>query len=202
MKTFVGLIIIIISISIITLQFWYYHFYMVGFGDGIAEAPLSQRAIATLITSLPSAAFIYLAFKYLIFESHLKNLPVVTKKWPLLAIAFAYFNFSIVWFPVSNVIMGIVFYQRMSETSCYTMVTDAQNTAASIYDSYSDSDNTTLPSVTQLIQGVYLSTDLPVTIEAGADGEAIVTVVDDNAKCPNREKYIFYLNGMEPEWKD
>ena len=82
------------------------------------------------------------------------------------------------------------------------MVTDAQNTAASIYDYYADPDNTTLPSFAQLVHEEYLSTEFPVKIEAGSDGEAIVTVVDDNGKCPNGKKYVYYLNGTEPEWKN
>jgi hypothetical protein len=175
---------------------------MVGFGMGLAEASFSQRAIATFITSLPFAVFIYLAFKYLISESNDRDLPAVTRKWPLLAIALAYFNFSIVWFPTSNVFMNVVFYQRRSEAACAKMKVNAQNTAAAILDYLSDPDNATLPSVTQLIQEGLLFTDLPVTIEAGAERQAIITVIDDNAKCPNGKKYVYYLYGPEPEWKD
>ena len=82
------------------------------------------------------------------------------------------------------------------------MKVNAHNTAAAILDYFSNPENITLPSVAQLIQEEYLSTDLPVTIEAGADGEAIVTVIDDNGKCPNGKKYVYYLNGPEPEWRD
>ena len=202
MKTFVGLIIIIISISIVTVQFWYYHFHMVAFGMGLVEGSFSQRVIAFVITSLPFAAFIYLAFKYLIFESNDRDLPAVTRKWSLLAIALAYFGFSIVWFLTSNVFVGTVFYQRRAEAACAKMSVNAISTAAAILDYLSVTENITLPSVAQLIQAGLLYTDLPVTIEAGADGQAIVTVIDDNAKCPNGKKYVYYLNGMKPEWKD
>ena len=204
MRTFVGLIIVIISISIITFQCWFYHFSMIAFGRGLVEASFSERAIATFFTSLPFVVFIYLAFKYLIFESNDTDLPTVTRNWSLLAIVLAYLGFSIVWFPTSNVAIGIFFSsnQKRSETACAKMASEAHNTAAAILDYFSNPENITLPSVAQLIQEEYLSTDLPVTIEAGADGEAIVTVIDDNAKCPNGKKYVFYLNGMEPEWRD
>ena len=106
MKTFVGTIIIITSVSIMILEVWYYHSFMIAFGRGLPEATYYQRLIASVITSIPFFIFIYLAFSYLIFESHNEKEPRVKGKWSLPEITGAFLGFAILWPLISGVIIG------------------------------------------------------------------------------------------------
>ena len=73
MKIFVGSAIIIISMSIIAFLFYYFHFYMFAWGRGMPEALFYERVIATVLTSTPFIAFIYLAWRNLICGNDKEN---------------------------------------------------------------------------------------------------------------------------------
>jgi len=103
----------------------------------------------------------------------------------------------------SGVLISVYFQlTQKSLVPCSKMETDVLNTAAAISSYYSDSNHIALPSVDQLIEEEYLSTDYPVTIEADANGEPVITVINDKDDCARGKKYVYYFNGMEPEWKD
>ena len=46
-----------------------------------------------------------------------------------------------------------------------------------------------------------LSTYLSVTIEEDANGDPIITVIDDNAECKKGKKLVYYYNEVAPELK-
>ena len=82
------------------------------------------------------------------------------------------------------------------------MVSDAHTTAAAIANYYSNTEHITLPTVDQLMKGEDLSTYFPVSIKADSNGDPFITVIDDNAECIKGKKFVYYYNGMDPEWKD
>ena len=204
MRKFTGLFIIIISISIIAFHFWYTHFYMVAFGRGLPEASFHQRVLATLFTSIPFLVCIYLALQHLIFESKSEQKALANRKWFPLLIAGVFIGFSVFWYFISNIAIGAFFMatQRGSEMVCEKMVMDAQNTAAAIADYLSDPAHTSLPSIDKLKEEELLHTDYPVTMEKDSEGEAIITVIDENSECPNGKIFVLYSYGMESKWID
>lgn len=203
MKEIVGAFIITISISIIALVIWLNHFFMVSFGRGLPEALFYQRLIATVIQSAPFIVFIYLVLKSPLFGHNGKNETPVKKKWPSAQIATGFICVCIMWPWPSGVLISLYFQlTQKSLVPCSKMETDVQNTAAAISSYYSHPDNIALPSVDQLIEEEDLSTNYPVTIEVDANGEPVITVIDDKAECARGKKFVYYFNGMEPEWKD
>ena len=199
-----GTIIVIISMVIIAFNFWYYHYHMVVFGRGLLEASPSERMIAFAFTSIPFMAAIYLALRHLIFESHDRKRRWNKKKWTTTEIAAAFACLAIFGFPILN--FAISFYYTITQegtaSACTRMEADAHNTAAAIASYFADPDHINIPNADQLIEAENLSTNYPITIEESADGEPIITVIDDTAKCRKGKKYVFYIEGAAPEWKD
>ena len=145
---------------------------------------------------------IYLALRHLIFESHEKKRHRNKKKWNTAQIATAFACLAIFWFPISN--FGICFYytytQAGTASACDRMESDAHNTLAALSSYFSYPDHTALPTVDQLIETESLMTNCPVTIEEGADGDPIIAVTDDTAKCRKGNKYVYYVDGSASEW--
>lgn len=204
MKILLGTIIISISFSIIAFESWYNFHYMVAFGRGLPEALFHQRMIATVVTSIPFIVFIYLAFRYLIFGSNGERLLPVKSKWSLSEIALAFAGISIFWPIFSGFIVGVYFHatQKENEYTCKKMESTAHGTMAAISDYYADPEHLTLPSVDELLKEGYLLTDFPVTIEEDSNEDPVITIIDDTEECIKGKKFIYYTNGMEPEWKD
>ena len=203
MKEVGGFIIVIISIFMITIMFYYNHFHMVSFARGLPEATFDQRMIATLIDGLPFIGFIYIAFRLFIFGSDDEKLPSVKSRWSLSAIFLAFLGFAVSWPIIAGILMGsYVRATHGTEVACNKMIGDAHNTAAALADYYANPDRISVPSAEQLMEEGYLSTNFTVTIEADANGEPVITVINEKEKCPRGQKYIYYMNGMETEWKD
>ena len=204
MRAFGGIIIVFISIFMIGINFWYYHYHMIAFGRGLLEALPHERLIATVFTSIPFILTIYLSLRHFIFENDYEKRQLAKKKWTMLEITGVVVCLAIFWFPVSHVAIGMYYIltQEGSATACNRMESDAQITAAAISDYYAWPDNIALPTVDQLKRDENLSTLFPVSIEEGADGEPVITVIDDNNECRKGNKFVFYFNGMKSEWKD
>jgi hypothetical protein len=203
MKEIIGAFIITISIAIIALIIWLNHFFMVSFGRGLPEALFYQRLIATIIQSAPFIVCIYLALRSPIFGHSDKKETPVKKKWSPAQIAIGFVCVCIMWPWPSGVLISVYFQlTQKSLVPCSKMETDVQNTAAAISSYYSDPNHIALPSVDQLIEEEYLSTNYPLTIEADANGEPVIIVINDKDDCARGKKLVYYFNGMEPEWKD
>ena len=204
MRLFLGTLITIISMLIIAYNFWYYHHQMMAFGRGLLEALPSERLIAFACTSIPFMAAIVLSMRHLIFESSDKKRRSVKKQWGTPEIATAFACLAIFWFFVSH--FAISFYYTITQegtaSACARMETDAQNTAAAIASYFAFPDHINLPTADQLIEAENLSTNCPITIEESANGEPVITVIDNTGKCRKGKKYVFHMGGAAAEWKD
>ena len=189
---------------VIVFEFWYNHYYMVSFGRGLPEALLHHRMLATLITGIPFIGFIYIAFRLFIFGSDDEKLPSVKSKWSLSSIFLGFIGFAVSWPIIAGILMGVyVGATQGTEAACNKMINDANMTAAAVADYYANPDHITVPTAEQLREDGYLSTNFTVTIEPDANGEEpVITVINEKEKCPRGQKLVYYMNGIEPEWKD
>ncbi len=202
MRLFLGTIIVIISMLITAFNFWYFHYHMVVFGRGLLEALPSERMVAFTFTSFPFLAAIYLSMRHLIFESSGQKRRWIKKKWTTAGIAAAFGCLAIFWFPLSNFTICLYYTitQEGTANACDRMESDAHNTVAAISSYFADPDHMALPTVDQLIEQEDLSLNCRVELEENANGEPIITVIDDTAKCRKGMKYVYHFDGSASEW--
>lgn len=163
---------------------------------------------ATVITSIPFLAFIYAALRYLIFGSKSVKQSVAKNKWPLSQIVLAFICLFIVY-PFFSIFISTMYFsiaetesQRKSGRACIRMEADAQYATATVASYYADPDNTTIPTVEQLIEEEDLSTNYPVRIEEDANRDPVITIYDEKAECYKGDKLVIFFHSGQKEWQN